>query len=447
MPEVVLTDPTKWTWKSGNDAVATIAPTGDSASLSAAGLGSTTLTATETESGKLTQATVMVGGGAGWTQYGGDAQKSFRGLGPSGPGDFKFRIAPTGITGLAVNQFGDNSNMLLSQDGSFVFRANMGMTVGVYALLSDGTVKWSHTGFEFAETIEGIGPDGTVYTLEEQSTSTDFHLIALDGASGDVRWSVPSHFGVSHATISPAGALFFKDDTDVLSIDPATGAEIWRTTVSAPSGALFSSVVTEPALGLDGTIYVGTFSNGVVALNPQTGAILWKSGGSAGYVAVAPGGTVYAITGGGSVSSGGSLTALDPATGTVRWQQANSQNVAYNGPLVVLADGAVCANGIGDQGSTCHDGATGAVRWSVANTLLSSAASDGTAYLFVPVNPSFNGIEAVDGMTGAVKWNRLPTADSATTVYSSIVGPDGTLYTSEARVLTPNLINDIIAIH
>ncbi|WP_309722227.1 hypothetical protein [Armatimonas sp.] len=57
---LVLTDPTKWVWESANGAVVSVTANGDTAQLRAVSNGSTTLKATESESGKAYQVPVTV---------------------------------------------------------------------------------------------------------------------------------------------------------------------------------------------------------------------------------------------------------------------------------------------------------------------------------------------------------------------------------------------------
>ncbi|HLK91347.1 MAG TPA: PQQ-binding-like beta-propeller repeat protein, partial [Polyangia bacterium] len=133
-------------------------------------------------------------------------------------------------------------------------------------------------------------------------------------AAGAIRWSVPATGPTIFPTCAPMvdadGNVYTASYGTAVSADP-TGATRWTSTmVGANSGDL--------ALGTDGSILVPNYSTGyatdpIVALDPATGAVRWKTplGGNlqtspivdaSGWIYyVADGGTLYALDGAGNM--------------------------------------------------------------------------------------------------------------------------------------------------
>lgn len=137
-----------------------------------------------------------------------------------------------------------------------------------------------------------VGPDGTVYTASGNS------LVAVHdtGSSGSVVWTFTSTalVEVSNA-VSPDGTAYFGDNMGRLHVvDSRTGGgghtiaplgagkeKIWTSAASDARGNFYwgtteGNVYGYPAIGGDGSLYIGT-----------TGGILYAIGGSA--VRPAPG--------------------------------------------------------------------------------------------------------------------------------------------------------------
>jgi outer membrane protein assembly factor BamB len=107
---------------------------------------------------------------------------------------------------------------------------------------------------------------------------------------------------------------------------------------------------------MDGVLYLGVANEGVVAIDPKTGAILWSRPlpPFGVYLAMASGeGLVFAAT-----SIGGDLYALDGATGDIVWRQPSASG--FNGPT--YAGGVVYA-GNGDGHVYAIDASSGELLW------------------------------------------------------------------------------------
>lgn len=115
--------------------------------------------------------------------------------------------------------------------------------------------------------------------------------------------------------IGADGSIYsaFTDSCTVYSLDGVTGAVMWRV---SPSGGCTWFVTACPALGADGTIYIGGDSESVYALDGSTGAVKWQV--QLYYTAQSP----PALSPDGQLvlfGSDGVLYALNSSTGSIVW--------------------------------------------------------------------------------------------------------------------------------
>lgn len=116
----------------------------------------------------------------------------------------------------------------------------------------------------------------------------------------------------------------------VVAIDAASGAKLWQFDPKVPGAAGVGGccdVVNRGAAFFDGKVYVGTFDGRLVALDADTGALIWS-------VRTVPTGQPYTITGAPRVVKGnvvignagaelgvrGYVTAYDAQTGAQKWR-------------------------------------------------------------------------------------------------------------------------------
>ncbi|MBT5378614.1 MAG: leucine-rich repeat protein, partial [Opitutae bacterium] len=177
-------------------------------------------------------------------------------------------------------------------------------------------------------------------------------------------------------------------------------------------------VRSSPAIGLDGTVYFGSWDHKIYALLGKTGAKRWEfeTGGPVkSSPAIGSDGTVYV----GSLNR--KVYALDGKTGVKRWEFETERPV-YSSPAIGI--GGTVYIGSGDKKLYALDGKTGAKRWEFeTGEGISSCPSigiDGTIYF------GSDKIYALDGKTGTKIWEW----DAARSVQSSspAIGADGTLY-------------------
>jgi outer membrane protein assembly factor BamB len=191
---------------------------------------------------------------------------------------------------------------------------------------------------------------------------------------------------------------------------PAPGTLKWRFKADA--------IVASPALGVDGTIYVGSLK--LYAFHPD-GALKWQSSLDLGIVdspAIGADGTIY-VVGGAGLSA---LYAFHP-DGTLRWIFEPFPGGAWAAPAIG-ADGTIYIGSLADVFYAINP--DGTLKWRFitwgTGVVRSSAAigTDGTIYFgtqdgaFYALNPD-----------GTMKW-RFQTRISVQS--SPAIGADGTIY-------------------
>lgn len=159
-------------------------------------------------------------------------------------------------------------------------------------------------------------------------------------------------------------------DNNLYAIGP-DGSEKWRYSTDGP-------VYSSPAVGADGTIYVGSDDKRLYAINPN-GSLKWRyitAGTIRSSPAVGPDGTIYV----GSGWQDSKLYAMNPG-GTLKWSFTTGYWV--NSSPAVGADGIVYFGSSDDK--LYAVGPSGTLKWSLAtgDQITSSPAIgvDGTIYV------------------------------------------------------------------
>ena len=190
-----------------------------------------------------------------------------------------------------------------------------------------------------------------------------------------------------------AGSLISKS-VDFVAPQVSFGTKRWEFLTGGP-------IYSSPAIGSDGTLYVGTDDNKVYALNGATGAKKWEfltDGRVFNSPAIGSDGTVYVG------NNNWKVYALNGATGARKWeflmggQAGSSPAIGSDGTVVV---------GSADDKVYALNGTTGVKKWEflTGGIVESSPAigSDGTVY----VGSWDSKVYALDGTTGAKKWEFL----------------------------------------
>ncbi|WP_414659960.1 outer membrane protein assembly factor BamB family protein [Horticoccus sp. 23ND18S-11] len=191
----------------------------------------------------------------------------------------------------------------------------------------DGERLWrSSVGGFVTLSSPALSPDGlTVYVGVETSTGGG-RIVALSTRDGSSRWGqlgrVLSDPVESSPAVGPDGTVYIGAGNGKLyALNPATGASLWEITL----GGFISS---SPAIGSDGTIYVGG-TDGVLHAVAPTGVARWNfSTGSwiDSSPAVGVDGTIYVG------SNDGNLYAVTPA-GQEKWRFATN-GVIFSSPAI-----------------------------------------------------------------------------------------------------------------
>lgn len=227
----------------------------------------------------------------------------------------------------------------------------------------------------------------------------------------------------------------------------------WRFTFSkAKLVEVLSDLASEPVVGSDGTIYAASievrhsthpFSGHLFALNPD-GTLKWQfdtadflSAGQNGETSPAIGadGTIY-VGGreinsdifkreeGGDTNSLGFLYAINPS-GTLKWKFATGKKADFSSSPMIGSDGAIYI-GTGD-GNLYAINPDGKLRWKCAvghmPCFSPAIGSDGTVYVDSDGDPNLYAVTS----KGALKWTFK--ADGPLTS-SATIGADGVIYAS-----------------
>lgn len=214
----------------------------------------------------------------------------------------------------------------------------------------------------------------------------------------------------------PAGTVvgsFSLDIPTLEGIDPAdAGTKLWEYETS-------NLVPGSPAIGADGTVYIGSYNKKLYALDGSDGTVKWSfHTGNKVYSspAIGPDGTVYVA------NSSGKVSAHNGTDGTQIWEFI-AGGAVYSSPALGQ-DGTVYI-GSYDNKVYAIDGSTGSQTWAftAAGYILSSPAigPDGTVY----AGSGDNKVYALDGTDGTKLWEFT----TGSVVGSSpAIGWDGTVY-------------------
>jgi outer membrane protein assembly factor BamB len=286
-----------------------------------------------------------------------------------------------------------------------------------------GALKWLFTTSNSVNAPPVIGSDDTIYVV-----SWDRNLYALYTTAttlmgvptAALKWSFPTVCGApaigSDGTIYVGGmnGLYALYTTATTLMGVPTAALKW--TAPGASGAC-----TAPAIGVDGTIYNGG-NNNFYALNPTDGTVKWSY--PTGYIETAPAigidGTIY-------TEASGILCAFTP-TGGLEWTYPT--NNGFGSPAIG-ADGTIYIPGCS---GVCALTPTGGLEWSYTTSAPVEGSiaigADGTLYFGTFVGGSqvyalyTTATTSMGVPTAALKW--LHTIAAMQT--SPVIGADGTIY-------------------
>jgi alcohol dehydrogenase (cytochrome c) len=122
-------------------------------------------------------------------------------------------------------------------------------------MLYVNSVDWCFTGY-LADTVRYVPGENYMGGRLEPDKASSGWLTAIDGATGQKRWSYHSPRPMVSAVTTTAGGLVLTGelDGDLLAFDAATGRELLR---FKTGGSMAGGVVT---YSVDGTQYIGAVS-------------------------------------------------------------------------------------------------------------------------------------------------------------------------------------------
>jgi len=278
-------------------------------------------------------------------------------------------------------------------------------------LLPPGSVKWT-VSFNAPVWSSPAVANGSIYigTLGGKIDAVD--------ALGHVIWEVTtSDLVIPTPAIGPDGTVYVgSDDGNLYALDPADGHEKWRFTATGTDKSFESS----PAIGTDGTIYVGNGNGEVYAINPTNGTKKWEFDTGAWIVSspAVKGDMVYIA------SQNGKVYALQTSNGAKSWEY-DTGDFLWSSPAVTN-DGTIYIGGF--SGKVYAINSNGTDKWTVSlasDYIIPSPAigSDGTIYM-----GSDDGNLYALNADGTVKWAFSVPGPDHSIESSPAIGSDGRIY-------------------
>jgi outer membrane protein assembly factor BamB len=165
-----------------------------------------------------------------------------------------------------ANAKGFYANPVLTQDGNQLFVPSYDKNL--YSLdPTTGSEKWHYSGSTNRLIASPLVTQNMIY-----QPSSDGYIYALD-MTGKQVWAKQTGGPIwaQPATNPNCGCIYVTSmDHKVYSVDAGTGRELWL------SQDLGGALVGTPAVGPDGTLYVGTFGKELIALDATNGSIKWR---------------------------------------------------------------------------------------------------------------------------------------------------------------------------
>jgi len=312
---------------------------------------------------------------------------------------------------------------IIDNDGTIYFGDFHGY---LYAIYPDGTLKWKYKTGGSIWSTPAIAEDGTTYV-----TSYDDFLHAVN-YDGTLKWKFSADDCSSSPAIAQDGTIYFGvmgpgNNGRIFAVNP-NGTEKWHYDTSY-------WIVSDPATGDDGTIYIGSGDSYLYAMNPN-GTLKWrfKTGDIVkSHPSIADDGTIY------FGSFDGYLYALYP-NGTMKWKFNNpgSGNVA----AVIAEDGTLYLGG--DKLYAIYP--NGTLKWSFnlgtkrrISHSSPAISADETIYVGTHVGEGAGGEIIAVNPDGTERWRKL--ISDAWVDSSPSIGEDGTVYIGSTFVVDRGYIH------
>ncbi|OPY25678.1 MAG: outer membrane biogenesis protein BamB [Methanomethylovorans sp. PtaU1.Bin073] len=224
---------------------------------------------------------------------------------------------------------------IIAPDGTIYFQTMPGSSMldaYLYALNADGSLKWKYrTGgwASYSDLTPSIGQDGTIYVGGVELNESQYNISYLYAikSNGTLKWKYQVDSGIwAPAAISSDGTIYVGSWDGYFYAINNNGTLKWKKN-------FYYRLLACPAIGSDGTIYVG--SDFLYALDPD-GNEKWKfKGVDTGFCSpiISLEGTIY------SMDHSCILYAIN-ADGTLKWKYKRGGNLVYNA-LAIGSDGTI----------------------------------------------------------------------------------------------------------
>ena len=171
------------------------------------------------------------------------------------------------------------------------------------AIRPNGKLKWSFDAIDELQNSPTIGPDGTIYVSSEgwgDPSENMSYLYAIDN-TGHLKWKLGTYANsITQPVIDKDGTIYYSTSFNwayttgsdrILYAIASNGSMKWR---FKAEGTVYENL---PAIGPDGTIYIGSQDNYLYALNTD-GTLKWKLQlyGSVGTPVISADGIIFVVT-------------------------------------------------------------------------------------------------------------------------------------------------------
>jgi outer membrane protein assembly factor BamB len=207
-----------------------------------------------------------------------------------------YAIRPTGTLKWRID-IGDGSlfsSPAIASDGTIY----VGSRYFLYSISQDGLIKWKLS--MWVTSSPTIGANGTIYISDYYAS-----LFAVR-PNGTIEWTMNiGEFTQSSVAIADDGTLYVVAESSDPFNRPLNDTEflyaltpnktVWKRSITQESNLTARTTFSSPSIGKDGTIYVGSDDNHVLAFSPQ-GEMRWRFTAEGAIVvspAIGPDGTVY----------------------------------------------------------------------------------------------------------------------------------------------------------
>jgi len=214
-------------------------------------------------------------------------------------------------------------------------------------------------------------------------------------ASGQESWSFPMLLGAYFNMLRPAvsnSKVYASSGPLMYAFDAKSGARQW---VVDTKDTLYNPVVSA-----DKAVYIGAIQNTMIAINAQTGTVLWRFGPSMGRltpVVSADNTLVFCAS-----CSNMKLYAVDTTTGKQKWVYSTSGTWIESNPAL-SPDSTVVYIGANASGLHAVYASTGIRKWLMSSkgTVGNPGVSPDGKIVYVLIDRE---LIALDATTGAQKW-------------------------------------------